>query len=117
MRKGRACPVSSLTHNAAKPPKAYLFFIMELLDIGFAILLIKMVICVMPGVIGIFFIASPEETKRHLRSTVSNRLFGVSNVIPYPKFARFLYISGTILLFISIGLSWLILLRSFFIQE
>ncbi|CAA6680055.1 MULTISPECIES: hypothetical protein [unclassified Lentimonas] len=87
---------------------------MELLDVGFAILLIKIVICVMPGVLGIFFIASSEETKRGMRSALCNQLFGISNVIPYPKFARFLYISGTILLFISITLSWFLLLRSFF---
>ena len=87
---------------------------MELLNVGFAILLVKMVIGVMPGVIGIFFIASSEETKRHMRSTLCNQLFGISNAIPYPKFARFLYIAGTILLFISMGLSWLLLLRSFF---
>ena len=87
---------------------------MELLNVSFAILLVKMVICVMPGVIGIFFIASSEETKRNMRSALCNQLFGISNAIPYPKFARFLYIAGTILLFISIGLSWLILLRSFF---
>ena len=87
---------------------------MELLNVSFAILLVKIVICVMPGVIGIFFIASSEETKRGMRSALCNQLFGISNAIPYPKFARFLYISGTILLFISIGLSWLVLLRSFF---
>ncbi len=87
---------------------------MELLNVGFAILLIKIVICVMPGVLGIFFIASSEETKRHMRSTLCNQLFGVSNAIPYPKFARFLYISGTILLFISIGLTWFLLFREMF---
>ncbi len=87
---------------------------MELLNVGFAILLIKIAICVMPGVLGIFFIASSEETKRQMRSTLCNQLFGISNAIPYPKFARFLYIAGTILLFISIALTWFIHLRSFF---
>ena len=87
---------------------------MELLNIGFAILLVKVAISVMPGVLGIFFIASSEETKRHMRSTLCNQLFGISNAIAYPKFARFLYISGTILLFISLGLTWLVHLRKFF---
>ena len=87
---------------------------MELLNIGFAILLVKVAISVLPGVLGIFFIASSEETKRHMRSTLCNQLFGISNAIPYPKFAQGLYISGTVLLFISIGLSWFLLLRSFF---
>ena len=87
---------------------------MPLVNISFALLVIKLAVCVLPGVLGIFFIASSEETKRHMRSTLCNQLFGVSNAIPYPKFARFLYISGTLLLFISIGLTWFIHLRKFF---
>ena len=87
---------------------------MELLNLGFAILLIKMAICILPGVLGIFFIASSEETKRHMRSTLCNQLFGVSNAIPFPKFARFLYISGAVLLLLSLVASWFILLQGFF---
>ena len=87
---------------------------MQLLNISFAILLIKMALCVLPGVLGIFFIVSSEETKRDMRSTLCNKLFGVSNAIPFPKFERFLYISGTILLLLSLVASWFILLRGFF---
>lgn len=87
---------------------------MELLNVSFAILLVKMAICILPGVLGIFFIASSEETKRHMRSTLCNQLFGISNAIPFPKFARFLYISGTVLLLLSLVASWFILLRGFF---
>ena len=87
---------------------------MELLNISFALLLIKMGLCVLPGVLGIFFIVSSEETKRDMRSTLCNKLFGVSNAIPFPKFERFLYISGTILLLLSLVASWFILLRGFF---
>ena len=87
---------------------------MELLNISFALLLIKMTLCVLPGVLGIFFIVSSEETKRDLRSTLCNKLFGVSNAIPFPKFERFLYISGTILLLLSVVATYLIHLRKFF---
>ena len=87
---------------------------MELLNISFALLLIKMGLCVLPGVLGIFFIVSSEETKRDLRSTLCNKLFGVSNAIPFPKFERFLYISGTILLLLSVVATYLIHLRKFF---
>ncbi len=87
---------------------------MELLNVGFAILLVKMAICVLPGVLGIFFIASSEETKRQMRSTLCNQLFGISNVIPFPKFERFLYIAGTVLILLSLVVSWFILLRGFF---
>ena len=89
---------------------------MELLNVGFAILLIKMAICILPGVLGIFFIASSEETKRHMRSVLCNQLFGISNAIPYPKFARFLYISGSVLLLLSAVATWFIHLRGFFIE-
>ena len=87
---------------------------MELLNISFAILLVKMAICILPGVLGIFFIASSEETRRHMRSTLCNQLFGVSNAIPYPNFARFLHIAGTVLIFVSIALTWFVHLRKFF---
>jgi len=87
---------------------------MDLLNIGFAILLIKMVICVLPGVLGIFFIASSEETKRSMRSTLCNQLFGISNAIPISKFKSFLHISGAILLLLSSVATYLILLRGFF---
>ena len=87
---------------------------MELLNVGFAILLIKMAICILPGVLGIFLIASSEETKREMRGTLCNKLFGVSNAIPYPKFTRFLYLAGTILILLSAVASWFLLLRGLF---
>ena len=87
---------------------------MDLLNIGFAILLVKMTICTLPGVLGIFCIASSEYTKRAIRSTVCNQLFGVSNAILYPKFARFLSIAGTVLIFFSVIATWFVLLKKFF---
>ena len=87
---------------------------MELLNISFAILLIKMALCVLPGVLGIFFIVSSEETKRDLRSTLCNKLVGVSTAIPFPKFERCWSISGTILLLLSVVATWFIHLKKFF---
>ena len=87
---------------------------MQLLNISFALLLIKIGLCVLPGVLGIFFIASSEETKRGMRNTLCNKLFEVSNAIPFPKFERFLYISGTILLLLSLVATYLIHLKKFF---
>jgi hypothetical protein len=87
---------------------------MELLNVSFALLIIAMALCVLPGVLGVFFIASSEETKRNMRSTLCNKLFGVSNAIPFPKFERFLYISGTILLLLSLVATYLIHLKKFF---
>ena len=87
---------------------------MELLNVSFALLIIAMALCVLPGVLGIFFIASSEETKRGMRNTLCNKLFGVSNAIPFPEFERFLYISGTILLLLSLVATYLIHLKKFF---
>jgi hypothetical protein len=87
---------------------------MQLLNVSFAILIIKMALCVLPGVLGIFFIVSSEETKRGMRSTLCNQLFGVSNAIPFSKFNSFLQISGTILLLLSIVATYLIHLKKFF---
>jgi hypothetical protein len=87
---------------------------MGLLNIGFAILLVKMMICTLPGVLGIFCIVSSEDTKRALRSTMCNQLFGVSNAISYPKFARVLNTAGTVLIFFSLIATWFVLLKKFF---
>lgn len=87
---------------------------MQLLNVGFAILLIKMAICILPGVLGIFLIASPEEKKRELRNTFCNKMFGVSNVIPYPKFERTLYVLGTLMILFTLVASWFIILRNMF---
>lgn len=82
---------------------------MELLNLSFVILVIKITISVLPGVLGIYLIVVPEETKRGLRNSLCNRLFGVSNAIPYEKFLRTCYISGAVLLLVSGGLGWLLL--------
>ncbi|MDQ8193114.1 hypothetical protein QEH59_01660 [Coraliomargarita sp. SDUM461004] len=73
-----------------------------------------MVICILPGVLGIFMIASSEERKRELRNALCNKLFGVSNAIPYPKFARTMVILGALLLVFALTASWFLLLREMF---
>jgi hypothetical protein len=87
---------------------------MQLLNIQFAILLIKIAFCVLPGVLGIFLIVSNEESKRSMRNSLCSKLFGVSNAIAYPKFAQTLVIIGTLALIVSGFAIWFILLRKFF---
>ena len=87
---------------------------MQLLNVGFAMLIVKMVICILPGVVGIFMIAMSEEKKRELRNKVCGKLFGVSNAIPYPNFARSMVIIGTAMLLFSLAATWFVLLRGFF---
>lgn len=84
---------------------------MDLLNIQFALLIIKIGICVLPGVAGAYLIAMPEETKRSLRNRVCNYLFDVSNAIPYPKFARTLNIIGGLFIGFSLLATWFLLLR------
>mgnify|MGYP005842049131 CR=1 FL=1 len=86
---------------------------MELLNIGFALLIIKMAICILPGVGGVFLIASSEDLRREMRNNLCSRLFGVSNAIPYPKFAMTLTVIGLILIVLSLAASWFLLLRHF----
>lgn len=87
---------------------------MSLLNLQFFMLIVKIVFCVLPGVLGIFLIASSEETKRGMRNSFCNSLFGISNAIAFPKFARFLLIIGSIAIVYSIGATWFFLLRGFF---
>ena len=68
---------------------------MQLLNIGFAILIIKMVICTLPAVFGIIMIVSSEESKRGFRNKFCSKVFGISNAIPYLKFTRTMYVLGT----------------------
>lgn len=84
---------------------------MQLLNIEFLKLVVKIAICVLPGVIGIVILASSEEKKREIRNMVCNRLFGVSNAIQYPEFARFLMIVAIATLLFSGVASWFLLLR------
>lgn len=87
---------------------------MELLNIGFALLVIKIALCILPGVLGIFLLTSSEEAKHQMRGSICNQLFGVSNAIRYPKFRSFLQISGTLLLLVSLAATWWIHLKKFF---
>ncbi len=87
---------------------------MELLNLGFVILCVKIAFCVLPGVAGIYFLSISEEKKRELRNSLCNRIFGVSNAIPLPNFERALLIIGLLGLLFSVAASWFLLLRGLF---
>ena len=84
---------------------------MPLLNIGFAILIIKMLICTLPAVFGIIMIVSSEESKRGFRNKFCSKVFGISNAIPYLKFTRTMYVISTLLLAFSLVSTWYLLLR------
>jgi hypothetical protein len=87
---------------------------MEILNISFALLLIKLMCCVLPGVGGVYLLSANRETMRSLRSWICNQLFGVSNAFEYHKFARFMRMIGMVLVVFSLVASWFILLRGYF---
>ena len=82
---------------------------MPLLNIGFAILIIKMVICILPGVLGIVIIVSSEESKREFRNKSCRLIFGICNALPYSKFTRILAVLSVLLLAFSLVSTWLLL--------
>ena len=90
---------------------------MALLNIGFAILIIKLAICTLPAVIGIALIVSSEESKREFRNKFCSKVFGMSNAIPYPKFARTMAVFGSLMLAFSLVSTWFLLLRPMFLVE
>ena len=88
---------------------------MPLLNIGFAILIIKIAICILPGVLGIIMLVSSEESKREFRNKFCSKVFGMSNAIEYPKFARTMVVLGALLLAFSLVSTWFLLLRPIFL--
>ena len=90
---------------------------MPLLNIGFAILIIKMLICTLPAVLGILMIVSSEESKREFRNKFCRMVFGMSNAIPYLKFTRTMAVLGTVLLAFSLVSTWFLILRPIVLVE
>ena len=89
---------------------------MPLLDLGFAVLLVKMCLCVLPITAGIYLFVVPEKSKRRWRNKVSTALFGASNLIPYSTFARVLAVLSTLLILFGALAGWVLLLRGFFVE-
>ena len=89
---------------------------MELLNIGFAILLCKVCIGFLPIVLGIYFVAAPVESKRVLRNKICMALFGLSNAIAYAKFERGLRVVAMLLFIFGALASWILLFRELLLQ-
>jgi hypothetical protein len=87
---------------------------MELLNIGFAKLLIKLIISVMPFVIGIVILCLSEDSKRGLRDSFCRAAFGSSGVISYAKFSRTLSILAVFSILIGLVLIWFLVLAGYF---
>ncbi len=86
---------------------------MELLNISFFILILKITFSVLPGVFGIFLIFSSQNTKRKIRNMVCNQFFGVNDAIRTRSFSRFLYVLGVLSILFSIVASWVLVVRTY----
>jgi hypothetical protein len=86
---------------------------MELLNLAFAILILKITLCVLPGIFGIFLIFSSQSSKRRMRSKVCSRLFGISDAIRTRKFTCFLYVLGMLSMLFSLTAIWVFVLRAY----
>lgn len=89
---------------------------MELFNISFVILVLKITLCTLPGVFGIFLIVSSRGTKRKMRNVFCEQLFGVSRAIRTYKFARFLYIIAAFSILLSLVASWFLVLKGIFLM-
>ena len=82
---------------------------MELLNPDFVFLLLKISVCVLPGVVGLALLFTSEDAKRAWRNRISNQLFQVSNAIPYPNFERGLQIAAILGILFSLIVGWFLL--------
>ena len=90
---------------------------MPLLNIDFAILIIKIVICTLPAVFGVSMIVNTEESKQELRDKFCGIVFGVYNAIPYGKFALMMAVFGSLMIAFSLVSTWFLLLRPMLLVE
>ena len=87
---------------------------MELLNISFAILLVKLSISVLPGVAGCYLLFASDEVKREMRSFVCRSLFNVNNAIPMRDFNRLLRWVGGLGVFFGLVAGWFLVVAPFF---
>ncbi|MGB0289968.1 MAG: hypothetical protein ACPGC0_02105 [Opitutales bacterium] len=86
---------------------------MELLNLSFAILIIKLSISVLPIVLGSYIMLAPEEIKRDMRGFICRSLFNVNNAIPMRDFNRILYGVGGLGVLLGLVAGWILVLKPF----
>ena len=94
---------------------------MQLVNLSFAILVMKISFCVLPGVLGIYLLASSEESKRSLRNSFWQRgkVFGVKqrdrlSEISHLSRSLGLYFGGILLRFLAPRQLVFLLLKRYF---
>ncbi|CAI8287452.1 MAG: Uncharacterised protein [Opitutia bacterium UBA7350] len=87
---------------------------MELLNISFAILLVKLCISVLPIVGGCYLLFATDEAKREMRTFVCRSLFNINNAIPMRDFNHLLRWVGGLVVFFGLLAGWFLVLLPFF---
>jgi divalent metal cation (Fe/Co/Zn/Cd) transporter len=83
---------------------------MDLVNIGFIILVIKIAISVIPAVVGFYLIFCNRDQKREIKRIVCRTLFGSGSVFETDAFARFLVLLGLLLIVFSGLFAWFFLI-------
>lgn len=86
---------------------------MELINLSFAILLVKLSMSVLPLVLGSYLLLAPEEVKREIRSFICRSLFSVNNAIPMRDFKRMLNWVGGLGVLFGLVAGWFLVLKPF----
>ncbi len=86
---------------------------MELLNLGYAILLIKLSISVLSIVAGCYLLVASDDVKRDMRSSICRALFNVNNAIPMNDFRRILNWVGSLGVAFGLIASWFLVLKPF----
>lgn len=81
---------------------------MELLNVSFFILVLKVSLCTSLGLLAMFLIFARERVKRRLRDRICFYLFGLHKAINYREFNKFLKILGFIFCVADGLLFWLL---------
>lgn len=83
---------------------------MELLNISFFILVLKVGLCTCLGVLAILLIFAKDRVKRRFRDRVCFYLFGFHKAVAYKEFNKVLKICGFIFFLADGLLLWLLFL-------
>lgn len=86
---------------------------MELLDLGFAILLIKVSLSVLPIVVGCYMLFATDDVMRDMRSFICRALFNVNNAIPMSDFRRIINWVGSLGVAFGLIAGWFLVLKPF----
>jgi hypothetical protein len=84
---------------------------MDLLNVSFAILIIKIALGAVPMVAGVAYFCMQEDSKRELRNSICSGMLGVSNAIPFEKFHRFMVGLSFFAIVIGAIVFWLLVIR------